>query len=93
MMGMMPGYLADPECFGVKLVSLIPRNKPPQYSSHLGLVLLFEAEHGSRWRCSMPLKSPPFALPLPADWLRGFWRAKTRRPGVAGSGGTGSQPS
>jgi ornithine cyclodeaminase/alanine dehydrogenase-like protein (mu-crystallin family) len=46
MMGMMPGYLADPECFGVKLVSLIPRNKPPQYSSHLGLVLLFETEHG-----------------------------------------------
>jgi ornithine cyclodeaminase/alanine dehydrogenase-like protein (mu-crystallin family) len=46
MMGMMPGYLADPECFGIKLVSLIPRNKPPQYSSHLGLVLLFEAEHG-----------------------------------------------
>jgi ornithine cyclodeaminase/alanine dehydrogenase-like protein (mu-crystallin family) len=46
MMGMMPGYLADPECFGVKLVSLIPRNKPPQYSSHLGLVLLFEADHG-----------------------------------------------
>ena len=46
MMGMMPGYLAEPECFGVKLVSLIPRNKPPRYSSHLGLVLLFEAEHG-----------------------------------------------
>ena len=46
MMGVMPGYLADPECFGVKLVSLIPRNKPPQHSSHLGLVLLFEAEHG-----------------------------------------------
>jgi ornithine cyclodeaminase/alanine dehydrogenase-like protein (mu-crystallin family) len=46
MLGNMPGYLADPECFGVKLVSLIPRNKPPKYSSHLGLVLLFEAEHG-----------------------------------------------
>jgi len=46
MMGNMPGYLGDPECFGVKLVSLIPRNKPPQYSSHLGLVLLFEVEHG-----------------------------------------------
>jgi ornithine cyclodeaminase/alanine dehydrogenase-like protein (mu-crystallin family) len=46
MMGNMPGYLGEPECFGVKLVSLIPRNKPPQYSSHLGLVLLFEAEHG-----------------------------------------------
>jgi ornithine cyclodeaminase len=24
----------------------MPRNKPPQHSSHLGLVLLFEAEHG-----------------------------------------------
>jgi ornithine cyclodeaminase/alanine dehydrogenase-like protein (mu-crystallin family) len=46
MMGNMPGYLAEPECFGVKLVSLIPRNKPPQYSSHLGIVLLFEVEHG-----------------------------------------------
>jgi ornithine cyclodeaminase/alanine dehydrogenase-like protein (mu-crystallin family) len=46
MLGNMPGYLAEPECFGVKLVSLIPRNKPPQYSSHLGMVLLFEAEHG-----------------------------------------------
>jgi ornithine cyclodeaminase/alanine dehydrogenase-like protein (mu-crystallin family) len=46
MLGNMPGYLADPQCFGVKLVSLIPRNKPPQYSSHLGVVLLFEAEHG-----------------------------------------------
>ena len=46
MLGNMPGYLAEPECFGVKLVSLIPRNKPPQYSSHLGVVLLFEAEHG-----------------------------------------------
>jgi len=46
MMGNMPAYLAEPECFGIKLISLIPRNKPPQYSSHLGLVLLFEAEHG-----------------------------------------------
>jgi ornithine cyclodeaminase/alanine dehydrogenase-like protein (mu-crystallin family) len=46
MMGNMPGYLADPECFGVKLVSLMPHNKPPQYSSHLGLVILFESEHG-----------------------------------------------
>jgi ornithine cyclodeaminase/alanine dehydrogenase-like protein (mu-crystallin family) len=46
MLGNMPGYLAEPECFGVKLVSLTPRNKPPRYSSHLGLVLLFEVEHG-----------------------------------------------
>jgi ornithine cyclodeaminase/alanine dehydrogenase-like protein (mu-crystallin family) len=46
LMGNMPGYLGDPECFGVKLVSLMPRNKPPHYSSHVGVVLLFEAEHG-----------------------------------------------
>jgi ornithine cyclodeaminase/alanine dehydrogenase-like protein (mu-crystallin family) len=46
LMGNMPGYLAEPECFGVKLVSLMPRNKPPLYSSHLGVVLLFESEHG-----------------------------------------------
>jgi ornithine cyclodeaminase len=46
MMGNMPGYLGEPECFGVKLVSLMPRNKPPQFSSHLGVVLLFECEHG-----------------------------------------------
>ncbi len=46
MLGNMPGYLGEPECFGVKLVSLIPRNKPPRFSSHLGLVLLFEVEHG-----------------------------------------------
>lgn len=46
MLGNMPGYLADPECFGVKLISLMPRNEPPRNSSHLGLVILFESEHG-----------------------------------------------
>ena len=46
MLGNMPGYLAEPECFGVKLVSLIPGNHPPLHSSHLGLVLLFEPDHG-----------------------------------------------
>ena len=45
-MGMMPGYLAEPECFGLKLISLFPGNPAAGLSSHLGLVLLFEAEHG-----------------------------------------------
>jgi ornithine cyclodeaminase/alanine dehydrogenase-like protein (mu-crystallin family) len=45
-MGNMPAYLTEPECFGVKLVSIMPQNKPPAYSSHLGVVMLFEAEHG-----------------------------------------------
>jgi ornithine cyclodeaminase/alanine dehydrogenase-like protein (mu-crystallin family) len=44
--GTMPGYLADPECLGVKLVSVMPRSEPPRHSSHIGLVVLFEPEHG-----------------------------------------------
>ena len=46
LMGNMPGYLAEPECFGVKLVSMFPHNVAAGFSSHLGLVLLFEPQHG-----------------------------------------------
>jgi len=46
MLGNMPGYLAEPDCFGVKLLSLFPSNSAAGYSSHLGLVLLFEPKHG-----------------------------------------------
>ncbi len=46
MMGNMGGFLADPECYGVKIVSLTPRNIGTEYSSHLGIVLLFETDHG-----------------------------------------------
>ncbi|MBW7836968.1 MAG: ornithine cyclodeaminase family protein [Sphingomonadales bacterium] len=46
MLGNMQGYIADPGVFGVKLVSLFPRNAGTKYSSHLGLVLLFEPDHG-----------------------------------------------
>jgi len=46
MLGNMPGYLAEPDCFGVKLLSLFPGNAAAGYSSHLGLVLLFEPKHG-----------------------------------------------
>jgi ornithine cyclodeaminase/alanine dehydrogenase-like protein (mu-crystallin family) len=46
MLGNMPGYLAEPECFGVKLVSLMTRAEPRRYSSHLGLVVLFEPHNG-----------------------------------------------
>jgi ornithine cyclodeaminase len=45
-MGIMPGYLAEPECFGLKLLSLFPQNPAAGLSSHLGLVMLFEPEHG-----------------------------------------------
>jgi len=46
LLGNMPGYLAEPECFGVKLLSLFPGNPTAGLSSHLGLVLLFEPKHG-----------------------------------------------
>ena len=46
LLGVMPGYLAEPECFGVKLLSLFPGNPAAGLSSHLGLVLLFEPKHG-----------------------------------------------
>lgn len=45
-MGLMPGYLAEPEGFGVKLLSLFPGNPGAGLSSHLGLVVLFEPVHG-----------------------------------------------
>ncbi len=46
MMGNMGGFIADPECYGVKIVSLSPRNVGTAFSSHLGIVLLFETAHG-----------------------------------------------
>ena len=45
-MGNMSGFLAEPECYGVKIISMSPRNIGTSYSSHLGVVLLFETGHG-----------------------------------------------
>jgi len=46
LMGVMPGALSDPACFGVKLVSLFPGNPARGLSSHRGAIVLFEAETG-----------------------------------------------
>ena len=46
LMGIMPGYLAEPDGFGITLLSLFPSNSAAGYSSHLGIVLLFEPVHG-----------------------------------------------
>ena len=46
MFGVMYGYLGKPESFGIKLVSLYPGNPAAGYSSHMGLVILYEPEHG-----------------------------------------------
>jgi alanine dehydrogenase len=45
-MGVMPGAITDPACFGVKLVSLFPNNPDQGLSSHRGAVVLFEAQTG-----------------------------------------------
>lgn len=46
LMGVMSGALADPPCYGVKLVSLFPGNPAKGLSGHRGAVVLFEAETG-----------------------------------------------
>jgi ornithine cyclodeaminase len=44
--GVMPGAIAHPACYGVKLVSLFPDNPARGFSSHRGALVLFEAETG-----------------------------------------------
>ncbi|HEV7369447.1 ornithine cyclodeaminase family protein [Arenibaculum sp.] len=46
-MGIMPGAMSEPACYGIKLVSLFPGNPAAGRSSHQGAVVLFEAEHGA----------------------------------------------
>ena len=43
---MMYGYLGNPQCFGVKLLSLYPENPRKGLSSHLGLLILYETDCG-----------------------------------------------
>ncbi|KGF70886.1 ornithine cyclodeaminase [Hoeflea sp. BAL378] len=45
-MGLMPGAIAKPACFGVKMISLFPGNPARGLSSHRGAMVLFEAETG-----------------------------------------------
>ncbi len=42
----MPGYLADPRTFGVKIVSKFPRPSDSPLSSHVGAVMVFDADEG-----------------------------------------------
>jgi len=45
-MGVMPGALGKPGCFGIKLISLFPGNPARGLSSHRGAIVLFESETG-----------------------------------------------
>lgn len=46
-MGLMPGAMEEPACFGIKLVSLFPDNPAAGHSSHQGAMVLFEPRHGA----------------------------------------------
>ncbi len=46
LMGMMPGYSNSPECFGLKVVNIMPKNHGTPVSSHVGTMILFEASSG-----------------------------------------------
>lgn len=43
---LMPGYSADPRTFGVKIVSKFPREPGSPHSSHVGAVMVFDADTG-----------------------------------------------
>lgn len=45
-LGMMPAYSADNNIIGIKVISVFPQNRTAGYSSHQGVVLLFESAHG-----------------------------------------------
>lgn len=46
LLGLMPGYLGEPESFGLKVVSVMPGNHGTAYDSHQGVVMLFGLAHG-----------------------------------------------
>lgn len=43
---LMPAYLDRPQALGLKVISVFPGNAGTEFDSHLGVVLLFGAEHG-----------------------------------------------
>jgi ornithine cyclodeaminase len=47
MLGIMPGAMENPACYGTKLISLLPDNPAHGHSSHLGMMVLFEREFGT----------------------------------------------
>jgi ornithine cyclodeaminase len=46
LLGMMPGYAGDIDVMGIKVISVFPKNKEYGYSSHQGVVMLFETKNG-----------------------------------------------
>jgi len=46
LLGLMPGYLGEPQSFGLKVVTVMPANHGTGYDSHQGVVMLFGVKHG-----------------------------------------------
>jgi ornithine cyclodeaminase len=46
LLGLMPAYLSEPECAGLKAVTVMPGNHGTEFDSHQGAILLFEVKHG-----------------------------------------------
>ncbi len=46
LLAMMPAYAGDIDVMGIKTISVFPKNKEFGYSSHQGVVLLFETKNG-----------------------------------------------
>jgi ornithine cyclodeaminase/alanine dehydrogenase-like protein (mu-crystallin family) len=47
LLGLMPGHLAEPACFGTKVTAIYPGNTGSAVQSHQGAIILFDAAHGS----------------------------------------------
>lgn len=45
-MAMMPGTIANPNCYGIKLVCKYVREDDSPYGTHVGMVLVFDSETG-----------------------------------------------
>ena len=45
-LGMMPGYLANIDAIGLKVITVFHGNHGTKYDSHQGAVMLFESKHG-----------------------------------------------
>jgi ornithine cyclodeaminase len=46
-LGLMPGWMADPEVFGAKVTAVFPGNSGSELQSHQGAIVLFEGRRGS----------------------------------------------
>ena len=46
LMGLMPSYLGGIQSVGVKVIAAFPTNHGTEYDTHLGVVILFDAEYG-----------------------------------------------